>query len=75
MPSGPDFRWLFEGAPGLYLVLDPQLTIVAVSNAYLAATMTTRENILGRNLFEVFPDNPDHPDATGPGGLRLLDRS
>jgi two-component system, sensor histidine kinase and response regulator len=65
VPSGPDFRRLFEGAPGLYLVLDPQLTIVAVSNAFLAATITTRENILGRNVSEVFPDNPDDPDATG----------
>jgi len=69
VPSGPDFRWLFEGAPGLYLVLDPQLTIVAVSNAYLAATMTTREDILGRNVFEAFPDNPDDPDATGVADL------
>jgi two-component system sensor histidine kinase/response regulator len=69
VPTGPDFRRLFEGAPGLYLVLDPQLTIVAVSNAYLAATMTTRENIPGRNVFEVFPDNPDDPDATGVANL------
>jgi two-component system sensor histidine kinase/response regulator len=65
VPSGPDFRRLFEGAPGLYLVLDPRLTIVAVSNAYLTATMTTRENILGHNVFEVFPDNPDDLHATG----------
>ena len=65
VPSGPDFRRLFEGAPALYLVLDPQLTIVAVSNAFLAATITTRENILGRNVSEVFPDNPNDPDAKG----------
>ena len=64
-PNGPDFRALFEGAPGLYLVLDPELTIVAVSDAYLAATMTTREGILGRGIFDVFPDNPDDPGATG----------
>jgi len=69
VPSGPDFRRLFEGAPGLYLVLDPQLTIVAVTNAYLTATMTTREDILGRNVFEAFPDNPDDPDATGVADL------
>ena len=37
-----DFRRLFESVPGLYLVLDPDLTIVAVSDAYLAATMTAR---------------------------------
>ena len=75
LPSGPDFRRLFEGAPGLYLVLDPQLTIVAVSNAFLAATNTTRENILGRNVSEVFPDDPDDPDATGTAILTAsLDR-
>jgi signal transduction histidine kinase/FixJ family two-component response regulator len=61
----PDFRSLFESAPGLYLVLTPDLRIVAVSNAYLAATMTTRHEILGRGLFDVFPDNPDDPSATG----------
>lgn len=38
----PDFESLFESAPGLYLVLDPDLVIVAVSNAYLAATRTRR---------------------------------
>jgi signal transduction histidine kinase len=61
----PDFRKLFESAPGLYLVLTPDLTIVAVSDAYLRATMTRREEILGRGLFDVFPDNPDDPEATG----------
>ncbi len=66
----PDFRALFENAPGLYLVLAPDLLIVAVSNAYCAATMTTREGIVGRFLFDVFPDNPDEPDATGAANLR-----
>jgi PAS domain S-box-containing protein len=65
----PDFRALFESAPGLYLALDPQFTIVAVSDAYLRATMTTREGIVGRKLFEVFPDNPDDPEATGVANL------
>jgi len=65
----PDFRKLFESAPGLYLVLTPDLTIIAVSDAYLQATMTEREDILGRPLFEVFPDNPDDADATGVSNL------
>ena len=68
--SPPDFRALFEGAPGLYLVLEPDFTIVAVSDAYLRATMTRREEILGRGLFDVFPDNPNDPDATGVTNLR-----
>jgi signal transduction histidine kinase len=66
----PDFRSLFESAPGLYLVLTPDLTIVAVSDAYLAATMTEREAILGRHLFDVFPDNPDDQAASGVSNLR-----
>ena len=73
--KAPDFQVLFESAPGLYLVLTPALTIVAVSDAYLKATMTKREEILGRGLFEVFPDNPDDPAATGVRNLRAsLDR-
>jgi signal transduction histidine kinase/CheY-like chemotaxis protein len=69
-PTGPDFRALFESAPALFLVLDPDLVIVAVSDSYLTATMTKREEILGRGIFDVFPDNPDDPAATGAGNLR-----
>ena len=66
----PNFQALFESAPGLYLVLTPDLNIVAVSDAYLRATMTKREEILGRGIFDVFPDNPDDPSATGVRNLR-----
>ena len=65
----PDFRTLFESAPGLYLVLTPNLTIVAASDAYLRATMTERDEIVGRHLFEVFPDNPADSAATGERNL------
>ena len=34
-PPSPDFRVLFESAPGPYLVLTPDLTIVAVSDEVL----------------------------------------
>jgi signal transduction histidine kinase/DNA-binding NarL/FixJ family response regulator len=70
-----DFRSLFESTPGCYLVLDRELVIVAVSDAYMHATMTRPEEILGRGLFEVFPDNPDDPEASGVGNLcASLDR-
>ena len=65
----PDFQALFESVPGLYLVLTPTLTIVAVSDAYLKATMTGRKEILGRQLFDVFPDNPAEITATGVSNL------
>ena len=60
----PDFQALFESAPGLYLVLTPTLTIVAVSEAYLKPTMTRRDEILGQNLFDIFSDNPGDPTTT-----------
>ncbi|MBW3569388.1 response regulator [Candidatus Parcubacteria bacterium] len=68
-----DFQVLFEAAPGLFLVLSansPKFTIVAASEAYLKATMTRRNNIVGKRLFEVFPDNPSDPKATGTSNLR-----
>jgi PAS domain S-box-containing protein len=64
------FRALFEALPGLFLVLTPEFAVVAVSDAYLKATMTRREAILGRDLFELFPDNPNDPAATGAANLR-----
>src|SRR5262245_19850235 len=60
----PDFRVLFESAPGLYLALATDLTVLAASNAYLRATMTRREEIIGRNLFDVIPDKPNGSAAT-----------
>lgn len=63
----PDFRTLFESAPGLYLVLEPdapRYTVVAASDAYLRATMRTREEMLGRGLFEVWPPDPADPQST-----------
>ena len=67
------FRQLFRAAPGPYLVLkpdSPRFTIVEVNDAYLTATNTTREHLLGRALFDVFPDNPDDDEATGERNLR-----
>lgn len=63
--NGPDFKTLFESSPGLFLALDNALRIVAVSDAYLHATKTVREGILGKGIFEVFPDNPDDPATEG----------
>ncbi|MEO8760119.1 MAG: hypothetical protein ABI388_03335, partial [Bacteroidia bacterium] len=65
-----DFKKIFESTPGLYLILSPKLQIVAVSNAYLKATMTKREDIIGRNLFEILPDNPGDISASGVSNLK-----
>src|SRR6266496_1122233 len=66
----PDFRLLFESSPGLYLVLAPDLRIVAVTDAYLRATKTVRSEILWRSIFDVFPENAEKAGATGVRNLR-----
>ena len=64
------FAKIFEASPALVLILSPKLELLAVTEAYLNGTMTVREEILGRHLFDVFPDNPDDPNATGVANLR-----
>ncbi len=65
------YRSLFEAAPGCYLVLEPRdFRIVAVSGAYLRATWTTRAQIMDQLLFDVFPDDPDDPQAVGVHNMR-----
>jgi PAS domain S-box-containing protein len=67
--SAPDFHLLFEALPDPCMVLDRDLRIVAVSDSYLETTMTARGDILGRQLLEVFPGNPEDPTATGASSL------
>ena len=68
-----DFERLFNATPAPYLILAPNapdFTIIAVNEAYLAATRTRREQIVGFGLFEVFPNNPNDPHADGVANLR-----
>jgi signal transduction histidine kinase len=69
-PVVSDWRAALEAAPDPYLILSPDLRIVAASDAYLRATMTQRDAILGRDLLDVFPDDPADPAATGGSNLR-----
>src|SRR5688572_228086 len=75
MPSADepvDYKQIFESAPALFLVLgtDANFTIVDASDAYLHATLTQRQAIVGRGLFDVFPANHDEEHATGTINLR-----
>lgn len=48
--SLPDFQAIFQAGPDPYLVVDRNFRIVAVADAYLKATMTRRQDILGRHI-------------------------
>jgi diguanylate cyclase (GGDEF)-like protein/PAS domain S-box-containing protein len=60
-----DDRTLFSLVPAPCLVLTPDLVIFEVNDAYLRVTQRTREGLVGRQIFEAFPDNPADPDASG----------
>ncbi|MFZ4678941.1 MAG: PAS domain-containing sensor histidine kinase [Flavobacterium sp.] len=51
-----NFKALFEETHGLILVLNPSFTILAISDAYVEATNTKREDLLGKYFFDVFQD-------------------
>lgn len=59
----PDFRALFECMPGCNVVLSLDFRIVAVSDEYLRVTMTRRDEIVGCNFFDIFPDDPSDVSA------------
>jgi len=59
----PDFEAIFAALPHPCMVLDSNLTIVATTDAYLAATGVVRREMIGRPVFDVFPENPSAPDA------------
>ncbi|CAN5249919.1 hypothetical protein BH23BAC2_BH23BAC2_18260 [soil metagenome] len=56
---------VLQDAPDAYLVLTRDLFIEMASDAYLKVTQTKRGDIIGKHLFDVFPDNPSDPKATG----------
>ncbi len=64
------YEKIFASLPHNLLLLSPQLFIRSVSDAYLEATLTKREAIIGRYVFEVFPDNPFAPQANAVRNLK-----
>jgi signal transduction histidine kinase len=52
-----------ETVPDSYIVISPELRILTASNAYLADTLKRRDELVGRYLFDAFPDNPAAPGA------------
>jgi signal transduction histidine kinase len=54
---------VFRDLPTALLVLSPDLSICAATNDYLAATLTEEAALLGRHMFDAFPDNPEQPEV------------
>lgn len=50
------FQTIFENMPNAAMILDDQLRYVEANDAYCSAVQRTREQLLGNNIFDVFPD-------------------
>ncbi|WP_165958300.1 PAS domain S-box protein [Segetibacter sp. 3557_3] len=63
---------LFSALPGVSYLLEnnpPYFTILAVTNGLLPLVGLTRDQLIGKNLFEVFPSNPHDLNDTGQSNL------
>lgn len=54
------------------MVMANDLTIIDANNAYLRSVGRTKEEIVGRHVFDAFPQNPADPDSTN---LQLVKES
>lgn len=58
-----DWVDVFEDSATPYLMLDRNLCISGVNEAYRQATLQPADALLRRGMFEAFPDNPETPEA------------
>lgn len=65
------FQSEFHSSRKPYMLLDPGpgLHIVDINDAYAKATFISRSDVVGKSLFEIFPDNPGDPLADGVSNL------
>lgn len=60
---------IFAASPHGYLVLDTDLKIIDVNDRYLFITGSEAEDLVGKHLFDAFPDDPSDATADGTNNL------
>ncbi|WP_405875160.1 MULTISPECIES: PP2C family protein-serine/threonine phosphatase [unclassified Streptomyces] len=60
-----DYAGVFQGLPGMVALLTPDLVYADANEEFLRMSGRTREQVVGRYLFDVFPDNPHDSAASG----------
>jgi PAS domain-containing protein len=59
-----DYAAVFQQFSAPVLLLTPDLVVADANQAYLDVTSRTRDQLLGRNIFAAFPDNPSDAHAS-----------
>ena len=62
LPDSIDFEAVFALLPTPFMLLDRNMRYVAMNEAYLTATHSTRERLMGQYIFDVFPETGDRHD-------------
>ncbi|WP_314219485.1 PP2C family protein-serine/threonine phosphatase [Streptomyces zaehneri] len=67
-----DYTAVFQALPGAVALLTPELAYADANREFLRVSGRRREQLIGRHVFEVFPDNPADGAASG---MRNLEAS
>jgi len=60
-----DYAAVFRALPGMVALLTPDLVYAEANDDFLRLAGRTREQLLGRYIFDVFPENPNDSAAAG----------
>ncbi|KUL33158.1 PP2C family protein-serine/threonine phosphatase [Streptomyces regalis] len=60
-----DYEAVFQGLPGMVALLTPELVYADANEDFQRLSGRSRAELVGRYIFDVFPDNPNDPTATG----------
>ncbi|MFI8189491.1 PP2C family protein-serine/threonine phosphatase [Streptomyces sp. NPDC085946] len=70
-----DYAAVFRRLPGMLALLTPELVYADVNDEFAEGAGRTREELIGRYVFDVFPANPNDTEASGARNLKAsLDR-
>ncbi|MHC3474936.1 PP2C family protein-serine/threonine phosphatase [Streptomyces sp. 7R007] len=60
-----DYAAVFQCLPGMVALLTPELVFAEANAEFCTMSGRKRQDLVGRYLFDVFPDNPNNPGASG----------
>ncbi|WP_326797608.1 SpoIIE family protein phosphatase [Streptomyces sp. NBC_01808] len=64
-----DYEAVFHAMPTAVALLTTDLVYLDANDAYWSTSGRSRQQVIGRHVFDVFPDNPDDPEASGTRNL------